>query len=196
MIIIKRKHNFRFIRQEVYENIIDAKEELEKINYKNIFFNKKKKILDFIDYVSDNYQKINISDLFLYNEIIFAIYNNAFHKSLSHENFDIVHPNNQKLKVPFFAKAGIGSPLFYIDIGKRNLSVYKELIKLLNKYEIPNIDEFEAVNFKNVKRINIPQQTFLIGYLIGLGFVYENIALEELQDFIKKKYEDIYKKHS
>ena len=90
----------------------------------------------------------------------------------------------------------MGSPIFYIDIGKRNLKVYKEIMDLLDKYDVPNIKDFEIVNFKNVRRINIPQQTFLIGYLIGLSFVYENIALEELQVFVEKNYKDIYKKHS
>ena len=185
----RKINNFRLEEKDCLKDIYRIKEEAIERNDVELV-----KYIESLEAISNI---IELDELMVFIGIIYSIRDYRFNELLNGANFDIEFGKGIKLKLPFFMKKGLGTPLYYIDLAKTNKDTYEKIKKTFEKEDLNiNLTKLDTVfDLTNYRKINISQQTFLTGYAIGYKYQNNNMTFELFYELIKKYYKSLHDKH-
>jgi len=185
----RKINNFRLTEKDCLKDIYRIKEEAIERNDVELV-----KYIESLEAISNI---IEIDELMIFTGIIYSIRDTKVNELLNENNFDIEFEKGIKLKLPFFMKKGLGTPLYYIDLAKTNNETFEKTKKMLSLEEIEiDLTRFNDVfNLTNYRKINISQQTFLAGYILGYKYLNKKMTFELFYESVKKCYKGLHEKH-
>ena len=193
----RRKNDFIFSKEDITRDILTIRDEFNKVTVDNVAGASPKELFKYVEGVEAISDIVKIDIIMLFTGVLYCIRDMVMNEELNQNNFDINFEEGVKLKIPFLMKKGMGTPLYYIDIGKHNIKFYDKIKKMIKEanieYNMIRLDD--AFSNTNVRTINISQQTFLTGYALGILFKKEDITFDTFYGILTEEYEPIHKKH-
>ena len=193
----ERKINkFIFSKEESMKHIFDIKQEFNTIGKGSNLSVNTLDLFSCVKGIEAISNIVHLDILVLFTGVLQSIRDSVFDENLNQESYDILFEEGVKMKIPFILKKGVGTPLYYLDIAKQNIRTYEKIKEMIKKEEVDvNLTMFDYVfSNKSVRKINVSQQTFLVGYVLGLLHVKKGMGFDLFYTFLKKEYDEVHDK--